>query len=47
MFNTVALGISLYSFYICSYSFLNALLNTPIEPENKALFVLFVYYVYL
>ncbi len=28
--------------YICSFNFLNALLNMPIVPENKALFVLFV-----
>ncbi len=48
--NTAALiGINLYSvlFYICSFNFLNALLNMPVVPENKALFVLFVYYVYL
>ncbi len=24
-------------FYICSFNFLNALLNMPIVPENKAL----------
>ncbi len=51
-FNRVSLiGINLYSvlFYICSFSFLNA----PAKytycslPENKILFILFVYYVYL
>ncbi len=44
-FNTVALIESIYIvfyLYICSFSFLNALLNTHIVPENKALFVLFV-----
>ncbi len=48
--NTAALiGINLYSvlFYICSFNFSNALLNTTIVPENKALFDLSVYYVYL
>ncbi len=28
---------------VCSFIFLNALLNTDIEPENKALFVLCVF----
>ncbi len=37
----------IFVFYICSFNLLNALLNTPDVPENKALFVLFVYYVYL
>ncbi len=43
------LEINLYSvlFDICSFNFLNALLNTPVVPENKALFDLSVYYVYL
>ncbi len=36
-----------FYFYICSFNFLNALLNMPNVPENKARFVLFVYYVYL
>ncbi len=44
--NTAALiGINLYSvlFYIYSFNLLNALLNMPIVPENKALFDLFLY----
>ncbi len=36
-----------FYFYICSYSFLSALLNTPIVPETKTRFILLVYYVYL
>ncbi len=34
----------MFYFYICSYSFLSALLNAPI-PETKTRFILFVYYV--
>ncbi len=44
--NTAALiGINLYSvlFDIYSFNLLNALLNMPIVPENKALFDLFLY----
>ncbi len=48
-FNTIYLIESIYIvfyLYICSFNFLNALLNTPIVPENKTLFVLFIH-VYL
>ncbi len=48
-FNTVALGISLYSFLFLYFT-INIWYITPAKytlPENKARFVLFVYYVYL
>ncbi len=44
--NTAALiGINLNSvlFYMYSFNLLNALLNMPIVPENKALFDFFLY----
>ncbi len=42
------IGINLYSvlFVYLFIQFLNALLNITIVPENKALYVLFVYHVY-
>ncbi len=41
------LSINLYSvlFYICSFNFLNALLNMTIVPENKSLFDLLCVFV--
>ncbi len=51
--NTAALiGINLVFYFYILFKFVHSiswmfLLNTPIIPENKALFDVFVYYVYL
>ncbi len=49
MYTVSVIGINLvFDFYICSISFLNSPAKyTYSLPENKTLFMLFVYYVYL